>query len=408
MDHRQTLLSPIAIGKRTCPNRFFIQAMECTDADADGNPSDLTYQRYEDLFRGEAGLVSLEAISVTDESLARRDQLIIMPRNAKPLANFVAKMKAVNPKTLFIFQLTHSGEFSGRDFSRVVAVKPLPGQTADILTEEELEQIMAQFVLAAQIAHDAGADGIDLKLCHGYLGSQVLRPYNDRQWKYGGSWENRRQFAFDLLERIKVAVNDDSFLLGSKISAWEGFPGGCGTAAPDSPIVDLTETIDLLQGLEARGAHYIIQSAGSGITGTVLQARKQQPHFIYLHQTFAKVFRDNLKPETVVIGSGYSPLRDGKNELRGASREDTSLFVQGARNIDRGYVDMIGLGRQSLADPLLPLKLREGRESEITYCTVCDNCGKLLGNHAPVGCSTYNRFYTEKLVELLRPKSAAR
>ena len=26
--------------------------MECTDADADGNPTDLTYQRYENLYKG--------------------------------------------------------------------------------------------------------------------------------------------------------------------------------------------------------------------------------------------------------------------------------------------------------------------------------------------------------------------
>ena len=46
MDYKKTLLSPIKIGTRTSPNRFFIQAMECTDADKDGNPSDLTYKRY--------------------------------------------------------------------------------------------------------------------------------------------------------------------------------------------------------------------------------------------------------------------------------------------------------------------------------------------------------------------------
>jgi 2,4-dienoyl-CoA reductase-like NADH-dependent reductase (Old Yellow Enzyme family) len=283
-----------------------------------------------------------------------------------------------------------------------VTVKPLPGQTGDIMTEDDLEKIMSQFVLAAQVAHDAGADGIDMKLCHGYLGSQVLRPYNDRPWKYGGSWENRRQFAFDLMERIKTVVNDDHFLLGSKISAWEGFPGGCGTAGPDSPIIDLTETLDLLQGLEARGAHYFIQSAGCGFTGPVLQPRKNTPHNIYLHQSFAKTFKDNLKPETVVIGSAYSGLRDGKNELHGTTREETSMFVQGARNIAQGYVDMIGLGRQSFADPMLPLKLRVGREHEIKYCTVCDNCGKLLGSKYPVGCATYNPYFTELLVDLMR------
>ena len=54
--------------------------MECNDADADGNPTDLTYQRYENLFKGEAGLVSLEAITITDKNRGRMNQLFIMPQ----------------------------------------------------------------------------------------------------------------------------------------------------------------------------------------------------------------------------------------------------------------------------------------------------------------------------------------
>ncbi|HEY5587010.1 MAG TPA: 2,4-dienoyl-CoA reductase [Ruminiclostridium sp.] len=405
MDYKQTLLSPIKIGTRTCKNRFFMQAMECTDADAQGNPSDLTYQRYENLFRGEAGLVSLEAISITDQSRSRLNQLMIKPENLKALTNFVKRMKEINPDSLFIFQLTHSGELSNPSFSRRVCVKPLPGYGGDVMTEEEVDKIMDEFVLSATIAHEAGADGIDMKLCHGYLGSQVLRPYNDRSWKYGGSWENRRQFAFDLYERIQKAVNDKDFLIGSKISAWEGFPGGFGTSGPNSPIMDLKEPIDLIKGLEERGAQYFIQSAGSpSITVSLTQADKSAPYFAYLHPTFSKAFRDNLKPSTVVIGSNYSVYRDGKNKLSAVSPENSSMFSFGAKNIQEGITDMIGLGRQSFADPLLPLKLREGHEDEIKYCTICDNCLELLIQQSPIGCCTYNKYYTDVLVNTRKEK----
>lgn len=405
MDYKKTLLSPIKIGNRTCQNRFFIQAMECSDADVEGNPSDLTLQRYENLFRGEAGMVSLEAISITDKSRGRLDQLMIMPKNIKPLTNFVKRLKEINPNTLFVFQLTHSGELSNPEFSRRVCVKPLPGLGGDVLTEEEVEQIMEEFVLAAKIAQEAGADGIDMKLCHGYLGSQILRPYNDRNWKYGGSWEKRRQFAFDLYERIQAAVNDKNFLIGSKISAWEGFPGGFGTAGPDTPVMDLTEPIDLIKGLEERGAQFIVQSAGSpSITISLTQAEKNHPYFAYLHTYFAKVFKENLKPSTVVIGSNYSVFRDGKSKLSAVKPEDSSLVNFAASNIEKGYTDMIALGRQSLADPLFPLKLREGRENDIKYCTVCDNCLELLIRQKPIGCCTYNKYYTEILSQTRKEK----
>lgn len=405
MDRKETLLSPIKIGSHVSANRFFAQAMECTDADADGNPSDLTYQRYENLFKGEIGMVSLEAITITDKNRSRLNQLFIMPRNQAALTKFVSKLKGINPKTVFIFQLTHSGELSNPEFSKRLSVKPLPGFTADVFTEDEFEKIMADFVLAAKIAYDSGADGIDMKFCHGYLGSQILRPYNTRKWKYGGTWENRRQFAFDLYERIQKAVPDKNFLIGSKISVWEGFPGGFGTAGPDTPVIDLAEPIDLVKGLEERGAQYFIQSAGSpSITISLTQADKERPYFAYLHQYFAKVLRENLKKETVVIGSNYSVFGKGKNKLEAVTEEDSSLLSYGAQNITKGYVDMIGLGRQSFADPLLPLKLREGRENEIKYCTACDNCLELLIQQSPIGCCTYNKYYTDVLVQTRKEK----
>ena len=89
---------------------------------------------------------------------------------------------------------------------------------------------------------------------------------------------------------------DKNFLIGSKISVWEGFPGGFGTAGPDTPVIDLSEPIDLVKGLEERGAQYFIQSAGSpSITISLTQADKDHPYFAYLHQFFAKVLKENVK-----------------------------------------------------------------------------------------------------------------
>jgi 2,4-dienoyl-CoA reductase-like NADH-dependent reductase (Old Yellow Enzyme family) len=405
VNYKDVLLSPINIGSRTAQNRFFMQAMECNDQDEAGNPSQITTDRYETLARGEAGLISLEAISVTRESRSRDNQLMILAGNSQALGQLVSAVKAANPQTLFIFQLTHSGELSNPEFSRRVTVKPLPGYGGDVLTEEEVDAIIESFVLAAKIAHDAGADGIDMKLCHGYLGSQMLRPYNDRNWRYGGSWENRSRFAFELYERISTEVNDKNFLIGSKVSAWEGFPGGFGTEGPASPIIDLTEPIALLQGLEERGAQFFIQSAGSpSITISLTQADKQHPYFAYLHQYFAKEMKKSLQPQTVLIGSNFSLFRNGKNGLCAVTPEESSLFSYGAQCIDSGAVDMIGLGRQALADPLLPKKLREGQEADTDFCTVCDNCLELLIQQSKVGCATYNKTYTNELIRTRKEK----
>lgn len=400
MRKNEPLSQDIHIGNKIASNRFVINAMECCDSDEQGNPTPATYERYSNLFNGDSGVIVLEAITVGYESRSRQFQLSIMEHNQKPLNKFVSEMRQVNDKPLLIFQLTHSGELSHKDFSRRVCVKPLAGFGGDILSEDEVDKIIDQFVLSAKIACDAGADGVDLKLCHGYLGSQILRPYNDRNWKYGGAWEKRRQYAYDLIERVTDGVNDPSFLIGSKVSLWEGFPGGQGSAGPDTAIIDLTEPLDMIQGLEDRGASFIIQSAGSpSITLALSQPDKAVPDQVYLHHTFQKAVKDVVK-NAVVMGSAYSVFNKGNNKLQARNKEENTMFYWGNKNIKDGVTDMIALGRQSLADPLLPKKYLEGNEDSIKWCTACDNCIEFLIRQKNVGCATFNKPYTKSLQEI--------
>jgi protein-arginine kinase activator protein McsA len=123
-----------------------------------------------------------------------------------------------------------------------------------------------------------------------------------------------------------------------------------------------------------------------------------------LHQFFANEINKNLRPETVLISSNFTPYRNGKNNLQAVSPEDSSLFGFGAQCIERKVCDMLALGRQSFADPHLPRKLREGKEDEIKWCTICDNCLELLIQQSKIGCSTYNKFYTDILVQTRKEK----
>ena len=329
MHENDPLFQPLQIGKRRSPNRFAINAMECCDAEENGNPGPKTYRRYESHMEGGCGFIVGEAITIGYESRSRKMQLSIMPHNQDALTKFTSRIKAINPDALFVWQLTHSGEISHPDFSQRVTPKPLPGFTdARLLEAEDVDKIADDFVLAAKIAHDSGADGIDFKQCHGYLGSQLLRPYNDRKWKYGGSWENRSRFAFETYERIMKEINDPEFIVGSKVSMWEAFPGGQGTQGPESPIMDLTESIRLIKGLEDRGASFIICSVGSpSITLAKSQPDKAIPDDVYLHFTFQKAAREALKPETAVIGSGYSVLNKGKNRLQARKEEESTPLL---------------------------------------------------------------------------------
>ena len=399
------LFKEIKVGPLTASNRIALNAMECNDADEHGDPTELTYNRYKKAFRGNAGVILMEAISVVDESRGRLNQLIGTPENLPGLKKMIEALRQENNKPILLVQLTHSGELSHSAFSERVCVKPLPGFGGRLLSEEDAEDIIDKFVTSAKVAYDAGADGVDVKLCHGYLGSQFVRPFNDRKWKYGGPFENRMRFAYEIYERIDKEINDKNFLVGSKISVWEGFPGGMGTAGPDTPVIDFEEIQKMVQGLEERGASYIIQSAGSpSITLSLTQPDKGTPDYGYLHFTFQKVIRDALKPETVVIGSAYSIYSDGRIKFHATEEGQNTFEYWANKNINDGYVDMVALGRQSLADSEIPIKLETGRADEINWCSLCDNCLEFLIRQEPVACATYNKTYAKRLSEIRKEK----
>jgi 2,4-dienoyl-CoA reductase-like NADH-dependent reductase (Old Yellow Enzyme family) len=403
------LFTPIKIGNRVAENRFAIQPMECNDAINTqdkvngGNPTEKTIARYSKLFEGNAGLIDMESITTCATSIGRDKQLSILPRNAKALTKMIKDLKAINDKPLFVIQITHSGEISEPHFSERVTPKVMPGVGGRLLSEDDVQKILDDFVVSAKIAHDAGADGVELKLCHGYLASQMLRPYNDRKWKYGGSKENRFRFAYEMYERVAKAINDPNFLIGSKVTMFEGIPGGQGSAAPDSAVMDLSEPLELIKGIEDRGASYIIETAGGPSANiSLMEPPFNTPNEAYLHFYFTKEIKKVVKPETVVVGSAYTVFRDGHNAFNFVDPKLNSILGWGDKNIRDGIVDMIAIGRQSFADPLLPKKVISGHESEVNWCNACDQCCELMIRQQNVGCVAYNKDYAKSLAAARR------
>ena len=64
-------------------------------------------------------------------------------------------------------------------------------------------------------------------------------------------------------DRIRRAVPNPKFLIGARVSMYEEMPGGQGHAGADSFCYDLSESIALLQGLEARGCSYFGETIGN-------------------------------------------------------------------------------------------------------------------------------------------------
>ena len=206
--------SPIPIGEKTAPNRIVFQPMECNDADSNGDPSDLTIKRYRRFAEGGAGILITESLTLTSESRARKSQLAITEKNAKGLERLIKAMRQVNKDSLILLQLNQSGQLSEAAFSKVISVYPTGDPNIHVLTEEEIEKIGDNFVKAAVIAQQVGADGIDFKHCHGYVCTEMIQPANIRNDRFGGSFENRTRFFRETTLKMKAALDDEAFLLG--------------------------------------------------------------------------------------------------------------------------------------------------------------------------------------------------
>ena len=396
--------SPVKIGNRIAPNRIVNQPMECNDADEQGNPTELTFGRYRKLAEGGAGIIFLEAITITPESRARKNQLGIYEKTARGLERLVQEMRGVNSQSLILFQITHSGRQSGADFSRLVSMYPIPGKQAHILTEEEIERIGDDFARAARIAKQVGADGIDFKQCHGYLCAEMLRPENSRKDRFGGSFENRTRFFRETLEKIKKAVGTGSFLLGARFSVYEGIPGGFGTSGPGEVIEDLSEPLALVRIMEKAGVDYINVSGGiPAITPEIVRPSKNFPEGVYRHFGWARAMKKEVK--IPIISAGYTYLRDGKNNLKEPDPAKKSFLYWAEKNLQQGVSDMVGIGRQSLADPLFARKILTGQSAEVNYCIACGSCSQLLSAQAQAGCPIYFEYYKNRLKEIQKDKA---
>ncbi|HVP79536.1 MAG TPA: NADH:flavin oxidoreductase [Thermodesulfobacteriota bacterium] len=390
------LSSPIQVGKRTAANRIVNQPMECNDADSEGNPSDLTFQRYRNLAEGGAGIIVVESLTLSYESRARKNQLKISEETAKGLERLVKEMREVNSKSLILFQINHSGRISGAAFSKVVSLYPTGDPKVHLLTEKEIVEIGEKFVRAAVIAKQVGADGVDFKHCHGYLCGEMLRPANTRSDRYGGSFENRTNFFKETAEKMKKAVRDENFLMGARYSFYEGIPGGFGTSGPEEVEEDLFEPLRFARIVEETGMDFINVSAGiPAVTPEIVRPTKNFPEGVYRHFGWTNAVKKVVK--IPVIGSGYSYLRDGKNDLKNPDPSKKSFLYWAEKKLKDGGVDLVGIGRQSLADPLFAKKILSEGATEINFCIACGGCSVLLVSQNQVGCTIYNPYYKKIL-----------
>jgi len=94
------------------------------------------------------------------------------------------------------------------------------------MTEEQIRATVERFATTAQLAEQAGFDGVEVHAAHGYLLSQFLSPLvNNRSDEWGGSLENRARLLLDVVRAIRTVVSS-SFAVAVKLNSADFQRGG--------------------------------------------------------------------------------------------------------------------------------------------------------------------------------------
>jgi 2,4-dienoyl-CoA reductase-like NADH-dependent reductase (Old Yellow Enzyme family) len=410
-------------------NRFCILPMEGWDGTEDGKPSELTVRRWRRF--GESGAKLIwggEAVAVRHDGRANPNQLISSDDTTADLENLRKTLIEAHEERcgasedlLVGLQLTHSGRFARpadkkRLEPRILYHHPILDRKFNIspdhacMTDAEIDDLIGDFVKAAERAEAAGFAFVDLKHCHGYLGHEFLSA-TTREGRYGGSFENRTRFLRDLV--MGVRRDAPGLMIGVRLSAFDFlpfkmgddrrgvpeshdglYPHAFGGDAADPLKIDLTETFQFFDMLDELKIKLVCISAGSPYYNPHIQRPALFPPsdgYEPPEDPLAGVARQievtaRLKsryPQMCVVGSGYTYLQDWLPNV-------------GQYYVRAGKVDFVGLGRMVLAYHDLPFDVISGARLQTKrLCRTFSDCTTGPRSGLVSGCYPLDPFYKE-------------
>lgn len=189
------------------------------------------------------------------------------------------------------------------------------------LNEQEIEQVVQQFVSAAKRAVAAGFDLIEIHAGHGYLLHEFYSPFsNTRNDKYGGSLENRVRLVKTVAEEVRNVIPDEMPLM-MRVSCRDWVDGAW----------SLDDSVELAKILKQVGVDLIDCSAGGNVFGEVVPLA---PGYM---APFAQQIKHSANIATAAVG--LITTAQLANEI-----------------IESGKADLVMMGRHLLYKPYFPLE----------------------------------------------------
>ena len=256
-----TLLSALALGPRTAPNRVLFGPHVTNLGDDDRRLTARHVAYYGRRARGGCGTIVVEGASVHPSD---------WPYERAPLAErcgdgwAVVAMACQEHGSLVVASLDHAGGQGSSAYSQA----PLwaPSRVPEVATREvpkwmepeDIEAVVAGFAGAAKLAVDAGCDGVEINAGQHSLVRQFLSGLTNQRTDEWGS--DRARFACDVLAAVRAAVGPTR-VVGLRLSCDELAPWA-GITPEQAPglAASLVDGVDYL--VVVRGSIFSVEQTG--------------------------------------------------------------------------------------------------------------------------------------------------
>ena len=338
------LFTPLTLPNGTSlPNRIAKAAMEENMCDANHAPSAALLRLYQAWADGGAGLILTGNVMVDRRAMTGPGGVVLEDDSHLDQFKQWAQVARSGGAQVWM-QISHPGRQMmaalGQETWSASAVPLDMGNLSNkfsvpkAMTAADIADLQQRFFRTAQLAEQAGFNGVQIHAAHGYLLSQFLSPIcNQRQDAWGGSIENRARLLVDTVKAVRAAVAPQ-FAVAVKLNSADFQRGGF------SPQ-DAHQVVQMLNALQVD----VVELSGGSYEAPAMQGQARDGRTLAREAYFLEFAQD-------MLALANMPLM-----VTGGIRRKAV-----ADKVVRSGVALVGIATALAIHPALPNAWRSGQD----------------------------------------------